>query len=172
MREAHDPPGDEACDLHHAEPPGRRVDDDAVALVVLARLVEIGAEEEPRVIDDLGDAALDRRAIHVAIEDRHEDRHPLHRRHAKAEFGRGRGEPGEADHAVGGRDDQVAPNRGDARGIAKEIGAPERGDEASQPSGAHIHHRMSVATAKPKHELVAFGVDRRELAAQRFDDAH
>ena len=60
VREAHDPPGDEACDLHHAKPPGRRIDDDAVALIVLARLVEIGAEEQPGVIDDLGDAALDR----------------------------------------------------------------------------------------------------------------
>ena len=98
----------EARDLHHAEPPGRRVDDDAVALVVLARLVEVGAEEKAGVIDDLGDPAFDRRAIHVAIEDRHEDRHPLQRRHAEAELRRRRGEAGETDHAVGGRNDEVA----------------------------------------------------------------
>ena len=31
VRETHDPPGDQAGDLHHAKPPGRGVDDDAVA---------------------------------------------------------------------------------------------------------------------------------------------
>src|ERR1700728_809223 len=57
MGEAHDPPGDQAGDLDHAKPPGWRVDDDAVALVVLARLVEVGVEEQTGMIDDLSDAA-------------------------------------------------------------------------------------------------------------------
>src|ERR1700748_2300512 len=41
MGEAHDPPGDQAGDLDHPKPSGWRVDDDAVALVVFARLVEV-----------------------------------------------------------------------------------------------------------------------------------
>src|SRR5271155_3008743 len=118
VSETNDPPGDEARDLHDAKSPGRRIDHDAVALIVLARLVEVGVEEEARMIDDLRDTALDRGAIDVAVEDRHEDRHPLQRRHAEAEFGRRGSEAGETDDAVGGRNDEVAADRRHARRIA------------------------------------------------------
>ena len=130
VREADDPSRDEAGDLDDAEATRGRIDDDAVALVVLARLVEVGVEEQTGMIDDLRDAALDRRAVHVAIEDRHEDRHPLHRRHAEAELRRRRGEAGGTDDAVGRRDDEIAAERGDAGRIAEEVGAPQRRDEA------------------------------------------
>ena len=110
--------------------PERALDDDAVALVVLARLVEIGVEEKAGVIGDALDAALDRRAIHMAVEHRHEDRHALQRPHAEPELGRRRGEAGEADDAVGRRDDEIGADRRHAGGIAEEIGAPERRDEA------------------------------------------
>ena len=46
--EADDAPRDQAGDLHHAEDARRGLDDDPVALVVLARLVEVGAEEKTR----------------------------------------------------------------------------------------------------------------------------
>src|SRR5579872_6592220 len=130
MSEAHDPPSDQACDLDDAEPADGRVNDDAVAFVVLARLVEVSVEEEARVIDDLGDAAFDGSPIDVAIEDRHEDRHPLQGRHAEAELGGRRGKASETDSAVGGRNDKVGSLGRDSRRIAKEIGAPQRDDEA------------------------------------------
>ena len=54
--EADDAPRDQARDLHDAEAPAGAVDDDAVAFVVLARLVEVGVEEQPRLVGDAGDA--------------------------------------------------------------------------------------------------------------------
>ena len=50
-----------------------RCDDEGVALVVLARLVEIGAEEFAGAIDDALDAPGDRAAVHVAVEHAHEN---------------------------------------------------------------------------------------------------
>ena len=47
---------------------------DAVALVVLARLVELGVEELARRVDDPGTRPATGDAVHVAIEDVHEDR--------------------------------------------------------------------------------------------------
>ena len=88
--EADDAPRDQAGDLHDAERARRALDDDAVALVVLARLVEIGVEEQAGLVGDARHAALDRRAVHVAVEHRHEDRNALHRLRAEAEFGRRR----------------------------------------------------------------------------------
>src|SRR5580658_1258502 len=116
--ETDDPPGDEAGDLDNAKSPRRRIDHDAVALIVLARLVEVGAHEQAGAIDDLSDAPLDRRAIHVAIEYRHEDRYALQWRRAEAELRRRRGEAGETDDAVGGSNDEAAANRGHSRRIA------------------------------------------------------
>src|SRR5262249_59178206 len=43
--ERHDAPRDEAPDLHHADAPARAGDDEAVAFVFLARLVEVGVDE-------------------------------------------------------------------------------------------------------------------------------
>ena len=99
--EADDAASDQTRDLHDAEPSGRRVDDDAVAFVVFARLVEIGAEEEPGMIDDALDAPFDRRAVHVAIEHRHEDRYALQRPHSESELGGGAAKPAKLIDAVG-----------------------------------------------------------------------
>src|SRR3981189_2104942 len=78
--EGDDPAGDQAGDLHHHDASAARGgDDEAVALVVLARLVEIGIEEGARVIGDALDAAADGTAIHVAVEHAHEDRDPRER---------------------------------------------------------------------------------------------
>ena len=170
--ETDDPPGDEARDLHDAKSPGWRIDHDAVALVVFARLVEVGVEEEAGVIDDLRDAALDRRAIHVAIEYRHEDRHALQRRHAEAEFRRRRGKAGETDDAVSGRNDEVASHRRHARRIAKEIRAPQSRNEAKPAERRPHPPKDERRDGEAEDEQIAFRMNRDELAAQRFDDAH
>ena len=172
VSEAHDPSRDEAGDLDDAEPSRGGIDGDAVALVVLARLVQVGVEEQTRMIDDLRDAALHRGAIDVAVEDRHENRHPLHRRHAEAELRRRRGEAGGTDDAVGGRDDEVAADRGDAGRIAEEIRAPQRGDEAEPSERRPQPPQDERRDGEAEDEQIAFRMDRRELTAQRFYDAH
>src|ERR1700693_575867 len=50
--EGDDAPGDEAGDLHHADAPARTGNEQTIALVVLARLVEIGVEEFAGAIGD------------------------------------------------------------------------------------------------------------------------
>src|SRR5262249_47466022 len=55
--EADDPSGDKPGDLHHCDAGVAGTDHEAIALVVLARLVELGVEEGPAPIDDLLDLA-------------------------------------------------------------------------------------------------------------------
>ena len=56
--ERHDAPRDEAGDLDDADPGAAGgADQEAVALVVLARLVEVGVEEEAGAVGDALDAA-------------------------------------------------------------------------------------------------------------------
>src|SRR5208283_2019288 len=133
LSEADDPSRDQAGDLHDAKLPRGRVDDDAVAFVVLTRLVEIRVEEEARMINNPLDAALDRRPVHVNVEHRHEDRHALKRPHAETELRRRRSEAGEADDPVRRRDDQIGADRSHPGGVAKEIRAPQRRKQA-EPS--------------------------------------
>ena len=83
--EADDAAGDEAGDLHHADARARRLDHEGVALVVLARLVELGVEEQAGGVDLLDDAAGHRRAVHVAVEHVHEHRDARHRLGGKPE---------------------------------------------------------------------------------------
>ena len=52
VREADDAARDQAGDLHDAERAGRVLDHHAVALIVFARLVEIGAEKGAGMIGD------------------------------------------------------------------------------------------------------------------------
>ena len=47
--EGHDATGDKTGDLHDAEAPLRRFDDEAVAFIVFAGLVEVGVDEQVRV---------------------------------------------------------------------------------------------------------------------------
>src|SRR4029077_14630626 len=65
--ERHDAARDEPRDLHHADAPARAGNDEAVALVVLARLVEVGVEEFARLVRHAFDASADRAAVHMAI---------------------------------------------------------------------------------------------------------
>ena len=105
--EADDAARHEPGDLHDAETSLRRVDHEAVALIVLARLVEIGVDEETRTIGDARDAAGDRRAVHMHVEDAHEDGDALQRLGAETELGRRQVESHGTDDAVGGRDHEA-----------------------------------------------------------------
>src|ERR1700754_2263892 len=57
--EADDAPRHQAGDLDHADASLRRRDDKRIALIVLARLVELGVDEGARAIGDAVDAARD-----------------------------------------------------------------------------------------------------------------
>src|SRR6202011_3699654 len=86
--ERHDAARDEPRDLHHADAPARAGNDEAVALVVLARLVEVGVEEFARLVRHAFDASADRAAVHVAIEHAHENGNPGERGRSKPQLGR------------------------------------------------------------------------------------
>src|SRR5262245_48403871 len=73
-REGDDAPGNQACDLHDNDARRAGTDDEGVALVVLARLIEVGVDESARLVDDLLDPAGDGAAIDMAVEHVHEDR--------------------------------------------------------------------------------------------------
>ena len=101
-----------------AAPPDRRFapqrsaaagggNDERVAFVALARLVEIGADEGAGPIDHAVDAPGDRAAIDVTIEDAHEDRNANERPRAEIELRR-RHCIGDAAHASVGRRDHNA----------------------------------------------------------------
>src|SRR5579871_1902143 len=82
-----DPDHADALDDADAGARGRR-DKEAVALVVLARLVEIRVDEGARPVRHPLDAAGDRAAVHVAVEHAHEDRDARHRLVAERKLGR------------------------------------------------------------------------------------
>ena len=172
LGEADDAAGDHAGDLDDAELSGGVLDHDAVALVGFARLVEIGAQECAGVIGDAPDPPLDRRAVHVAVEHRHEDRHPLQRLGAEAEFGRRRRRTGEGYDAVGRSDDQLGSERRHPRRIAEEIGAPQRRDQRDPAERRPDPEKDQRRRGEGGDEDVALRMDGRQLAAHGVDDRH
>src|SRR5579862_2689833 len=127
--EAHDAPRDKAGDLHHPDPPDQGIDDKTVAFIVFAGFVKIGIDEEPRPVNNLADAAGERRAVHMAIEHRHENRDAQHGLRTEAELRRRRKGADRSHRAIRGSNNEIVPKRGYTRRIAKEISAPKRQDE-------------------------------------------
>src|SRR3989344_1696039 len=79
--ERQDAPRHQPGDLGKADAyPVAALDDEMLAFILLARLVEVGVEEFSRDIDDLAQRPRDRRAIDMDVEDAHEDRDAQHRR--------------------------------------------------------------------------------------------
>src|SRR5437660_10605253 len=78
-RKANNAAREKAGDLHHGDAPLPARNHERVALVVLTGLIEVGIDESAGLVDDLLDPAGDRAAVHVTIEDAHEDRDALHR---------------------------------------------------------------------------------------------
>src|SRR6201996_5678337 len=72
--ERHDAPRHKTGDLDHADAPVRGRDDQRVALIVLARLVELRIDEGAGPICDAIDPPRDWTPIHMAVEHAHEDR--------------------------------------------------------------------------------------------------
>src|SRR3984885_9085717 len=110
--ERHDAPCHEAGDLGHPDASIRGRDDQRIALVVLARLVEFGVDELARAIGDAIDSSRDRTAIHMAVEYAHEDGNALQRPVAKSELGRRQDARDHRDPPAGRRHTEpLAPRR-------------------------------------------------------------
>src|SRR5271165_295408 len=112
------------------------------------------------------------RAIHVAVQHRHEDRYAPHGRHAEAELRRRRGEAREPDDPVRRRDDEVATLRRNARGIAKKERAPEGRNEAEPTERRPNPPQDQSRDSESRDEQVAFGMDRRGIATDRVEQVH
>src|SRR5262249_32845661 len=87
--ERHDAPRHQARDLDDSDAGrARGRDHEHVALIVLARFVEIGAEEGALAIDHPLDAASERTAIHMTVEHAHKDGNAGERALAEAQLSR------------------------------------------------------------------------------------
>ena len=128
--EADDAARDQAGDLHHAERPGGVSITTPLRSLSSLALSRSALRNSAGMVGDPLDPPLDRRAVHVAVEHRHEDRDPLQRPRRRGRVRAAARRAGEADHAVRRRDDEVGAQRRHARRIAEEIGAPQRRDQA------------------------------------------
>jgi hypothetical protein len=150
----------------------RQLEQKAVALVVLARLVEVGVEELARPIGDTPDGAGDRRPIDVAVEDVHEDRHPGARLRPELQLGRRHGLDHRLDPSVGGADDQSRPARHDPVGVAEEDHHPA-GERQQQPEDRLPEQpQQNGRRQRAADEGIALAVDGRDRVADGMRNAH
>src|ERR1700730_4599087 len=124
--ETDDSARDQPRDLHHADARLVAGDDEAIALVVLARLVEVGVEENTMVIDHALDLARERAAVHVTVEHAHEDRYAWQRPLAQPQLLRRHRVDDAAHPSVGGSHQDPVADRRHPHRVAEEIDAPER----------------------------------------------
>src|SRR6185295_19905119 len=111
----HDTAGERSRDLLEGHGAALRSERDPVLLVLDGRLLAERRGEPARRILIVRDVARDRGAVHVTVEDGHEDRQ------AAGRPGRGLGSVGDGEHgAVGGGDDRVLSPLRNALRIAKE----------------------------------------------------
>ena len=103
---------------------------------VLARLVEIGAQELSRLVGDALDEAGDRRAVDVAVEDIHEHGNPHERLRAQPELGGRNRAHDRLDAPVGRADARAqAPSGRRATGSRKKIAIHPARITSNQNSG-------------------------------------
>src|SRR5215213_4655906 len=112
VHKSDDPAGDQPGDLDDADAAsGVRLDGEGLAFIVFAGLVQVGIDEFAGHISDADDPAVYRRAIHMHVEDIHENGDTLAGTIAQSELRR-RGDFSEgADAAIGGGDDKPVANR-------------------------------------------------------------
>ena len=114
----------------------------------------------------------DGRAVHMAVEDVHEDRDPRQRRVGEPELSRRHAGDDHRHPSIGRRDHEPLAHRHGAGRITEEVGAPRRQDGADpaerRPDPAHDEgdHR------EDRDERPALPVDGHELSANRRDDGH
>ena len=158
--EADDAAGDEAGDLHHGEAAavGER-EDEAVALVVLARLVEGGVEEAAGVVGDAGHLGRASGArftwqskTFMKMLTRVRGSGP------RPSSGGGGGRGDRRDDAVGGADDQPLAGGRHARRIAEEVDAPDGEGEADRREEAGDEEERQRRRGEAGDEALALAV--------------
>src|ERR1700751_463891 len=163
-REANDPARDQAGDLNDGKALAAAGDDDeSVSLVVLARFVEVGADEFAGAIDDALDASGDRAAIDVAVEHAHEDRDARQRPFAEFKLARRDHVHDLTDAAVRRRHHDLLSDRRYARRIAKKIYAPQRRDHAQPAKRRPYPEQNEGRHGKAGDERITFAVNWRQL---------
>ncbi len=124
------------------------------------------------MIDQPLDLPVERAAVHVAIEHAHEDRHPGQRPLAQFELLRRHRVRDAAHTPVGGSHQEPVAERRHPRGVAEEIRAPDRRQDAKpaewrpQPEQQQAHQREG------NDEAQALAVDRRQLGADGGKNRH
>ena len=172
--ELHDAAGDETGDLHHADALAiGALQREGLALVVERGLVEIGVEEEARHIGDAANDGIERRAVHMHVEDIHEHRDAGDGLTRQVEFdGRDHLLDG-ADAAIGRRDDETVAQRRHALGIAEEIGAPQGEHHARPGQRPEMQPEQDQRHArKGGDEAISLPVDRDQDFGNGFGDRH
>ncbi|CUX12448.1 exported hypothetical protein [Agrobacterium genomosp. 5 str. CFBP 6626] len=169
---ADDAAGDHAGNLHHADLAMCGLDDEAVAFIVFGRLVHFRIEEEARAVGDIDDAAAHRRAVHVAVENIHEDRDAHHRLLAEFQLQRRNDGLDGGDLAIGRADDQVVILRRHAFGIAEEVCAPGRQYEADPEQGFGYPAEHQRCDEEGGDEDITFLVDRYDGVANGVEQIH
>ncbi|MCY1241135.1 hypothetical protein D9M72_540220 [compost metagenome] len=148
------------------------LDHQAVALVLVAGLVELGIDELAGAVGDAGDGAGHRRTVHMAVEHVHENRDAEHRFRAEVQLFRRQHRCDRRNAAIGWADHQIVVDRRHAFRVAEEIGAPG-GEQEADP-----HQRLPQEAQHQRHdeedrnEAITFLVHRDERIAHRIDQAH
>src|SRR6185312_10582487 len=170
--EAENPACDQSGDLHHADPALLGRNDEGVALVVLARLVEVGAEKRAMMIGDALELAGDGAAVHVTVEHAHEDRHPRQGPLAELEI-LGRNRVGDPAHApVGGRHHDALAHGRHALRVAKKIDAPQGGHGAEPAQRRPQPEQKQAHQSESSDERQTLAVNRRQLGADGGENGH
>src|SRR5690606_19337755 len=169
---AKDAPGHETGNLHHGDWTVRTFDNQTVALVLGACLVEIRVQEPPGPIFYQRDASPDRRAVYVAGKDIHEDGDPHPVRTVESEFRRrGCGPYGRNHPVCRGNDEPVVHRRHPGR-IAEEVGAPSRQQKADPEKRRPKDTKEDRTDNETGDEAVALPVDGHERFSDRVCETH
>ena len=147
-------------------------DHQRIALIVLRCLVEFGVEEGTLAVDNAAYPAANRRPVDVAVEDVHENGNAQHGLAAEVQFLRRNDIRHMGDAAIGGADDEIVIDRGNARRIAEEPGAPGRQQQADpeqRPPQPAEHDRDGKEDG---NELVALGMNGHQGILDRIGNRH
>ena len=166
---AHDPPCDQPSDLNHGN--GAAIGDfdgQRVAFVLFRRLVERCVEEFSRPIDHRRDLSGNRRTVHVAVEDRHEDRDPDQSLGAKTQA-LGWDRPfDKADHAIRRTDQKAGVFRHCPFWVAEKVIAPDGQPDADPAKRLPNPEQDQRHRRKDGNELPPLGVHRLEEGIEHF----
>ena len=140
------------------------------ALIVYAGLVEGGVNETAGPVGERDDLAAHGHAVHMDIEDVHEDGQPAARLIAESQFGRRLGFHDGQQHAIGRTDEKMFALRWRSLRIAEEGDAPYRHWNERDTEPRRQPEQYGIGRNEQRNERPAFAVDRnfQESACRRI----